>query len=69
MNRNVLFGSGLAALVVGATLVFTGGERPAAVPVPAQGQPLPGLTPMMETNVNSVPAPATPTPAPVPSHP
>lgn len=50
MNRNVVFGAGLATLLVGAILVLTGGSKAPTVPaqVPVKGAPLPSLEPMME---------------------
>lgn len=55
MNRNVVFGAGLAIALVGAALVLTGGAKPSPVPsqVQDQGAPSPSLEPMMEADVKT----------------
>lgn len=57
MNRRVVFGAGLATLLVGAVLALTGGAKfPAPAPqAPVKGAPLPSLEPMMETTAKSAP--------------
>ena len=60
MNRNVVFGAGLAVITVAATLVLTGGTPPPTAPsqAPVQGTRLPSLTPMMEADAPAAPAKA-----------
>ena len=71
MNRNVVFGAGLATLLVGATLALTGGAEKQAAPtqVPVKGAPLPSLEPMMETDAKPASAESKPETAQAPSHP
>ena len=67
MNRNVVFGAGLATLLVGATLVLAGGAKTSNAPAPVEvkGAPLPSLEPMIEADAK--PASATPKPESQPS--
>lgn len=62
MNRNIVFGAGLATLLVGAILVLTGGSKAPTVPpqVPVKGAPLPSLESMMEADLKAAPTEAKP---------